>query len=168
MNPLTERIAQDRLRIPGLERLYSELGARAEFFSWTLSALDFLEPEQTWRAIWLVRRLAKTRELSEAELRDLSERLDAAGHWIARLNVCQLFAVTGVPPSVREEMFPFLREAFADRRVIIRAWAISALVRFGDDARYRSEIRAMLRKARSESGKSMQARLRRLKSFRLK
>ena len=97
MNLLTERIARDQMRIPELERLYSEIGDRAEFFSWLLSAVDFLEPEQMWRAIWLVRRLAKMRELSESELQELSERSDVAGHWIARLNLCQLFAAAGVP-----------------------------------------------------------------------
>lgn len=122
-----------------------------------------LDPDQTWRIFWLLRQLAKTRELSESELQQLSEKADATDHWIARLNLCQLFAATGVPATLREDIFPFLRESFGDHRVIVRAWAISALAHFGNDMRFRAEIGAMIRKAQKEGGKSMQARLRYVK-----
>jgi len=162
VNLLKDKIARERMRIPELEALYSQTAANPRLGAWAVSSLESLEPEQTWRAIWLLRRVAKTRELSVEELGALTEKVDMAEHWIARLNLCQLFAATGVPASLREDLFPFLRESFADRRQIIRAWAISALATFQDDPCYRPEIKALLRNARKEKGKAMQARLRRL------
>lgn len=162
MNPLKDRIARERVQVSELEQLYSQFGSNPRLFSWVISALETLEPEHAWRGIWLLRRLAKMCAFSEEELAALAAKADIVEHWTARLNLCQLLAITGVPASVRDELFPFLRESFADRRQIIRAWAISALVGFRQDERFSSEISGMLRSARRESGKAMQARLRRL------
>ena len=162
MNPIKDQIARERVQIAELEQIYFRFGSDPRLFSWVIPTLEELEPDCVWRGIWLLRRLAKVRAFSERELAVLASKADIAEHWTARLNLCQMLAITGVPASVRDELFPFLRESFADRRQIIRAWAISALVIFRQDERFRSEIARMLRSARRESGKAMQARLRRL------
>lgn len=166
MNPIRDSITREHVRISELEMIFSKFGTNPKLFSWVLSVLEILEPEQVWRGVGLLRILARTRSLSEQELAALAEKAELAEHWVARLNLCQLLSITGVPASVRDDFFPFLRESFADRRQIVRAWAISALLTFGQDARFRSEIAEMLRKARRESGKAMQARLRQLKVIR--
>jgi len=154
---------RERVQIAELEPIYSRFGSDPRLFSWVISVLEVLEPEQVWRGIWLLRRLSKARAFSEQELVTLAARADIAEHWTARLNLCQLLAITGIPAPVRDELFPFLREAFVDRHQIIRAWAISAMTTFRSDERFQTEIDSMLRQARREPGKAMQARLRRLK-----
>lgn len=164
MNPIRDPLTREQVRISELEEIYSRFGNNPRIFSWTISVMEILEPNQVWRAIGLLRILARTRALSEQELAVLSEKAEMAEHWVARLNLCQLLAVNGVPASARDDFFPFLHASFADRRQIVRAWAISALATFRHDDRFRSEIAIMLRKARRESGKAMQARLRQLKA----
>lgn len=166
MNPFKNEIIRERVRVGDLEEIYSRCGSNPQLFPWVISALEILEPDQMWRGLWLLRRLAKTRAFSEQELTALAERADGATNWKARLNLCQLLAITGIPAPVREVFFPFLRESFVDRRPIIRAWAISTLVTFEGDRRFQSEIAAMLLSAQRERGKAMQARLRRLRSSR--
>ena len=163
MNPLSDQLTRAKVQIPELTEIYLRWGANPALATWAISSLEIMEPSQVWRALWLLRQIAQTRELSEQELSALAEKGDIVEHWTARLNLCQLLAATGVPASVRDELFPFLRESFSDRRQIIRAWAISALVTFQADKRFRPEIEKMLRQAHREAGKAMQARLRRLK-----
>src|SRR4051812_39207471 len=105
MNPIRNQITQERVRIPELEKIYSQFGANPQLFSWAISALEILEPDQVWRGLGLLRMLARTRALSEGELAALAEKADMAEHWVARLNLCQLLAVTGVPLSVRDDLF---------------------------------------------------------------
>ncbi len=162
MNLLKDRIARERIRVREMEQIYAQFGSHASLFSWAAAAFEFLEPDQMWRGLWLLRRLARTRKFSESEMTILAGKADLATHWTARLYLCQLLAITGVPESARDDFFPFLRQSFADRRQIIRAWAISALVTFKEDARFRSGIAGLLRQARRENGKAMQARLRQL------
>ena len=148
--------------VAGLERIYAAYGQRPDFVFEAVSSMRLSDPDVAWRAIWLVRRFARDQVVPEPALARIAASVDEFSHWVARLALCQLFAETGCPSSLREAVFPFLCEAFADRRVIVRAWAISALMTFQSDPRYRSEIHALLRRARQDTGKSMQARLRRV------
>jgi len=76
--------------------------------------------------------------------------------------VCQLFSRCACPVSRREDVFPFLQDCLHDRRVIVRAWALTALWQFRDDQRFRAKILAARREAEEDAGKAMVARLRRL------
>jgi len=162
MNNLLSLLSKDDVKVAHLERIYAAHGANHGFAGDAISAMRQLDSDLAWRAIWLLKRLAGDCRLSVAELDRLTQWAEEMTHWAARLNLCQLFATTGCPESTREVMFPYLVECFANRRPMIRAWAISVLVGFQTEVRYRKPVQAMLRQARADSAASIQARLRRL------
>jgi hypothetical protein len=157
-------LSKDDVDVPTLTRIYAGMENASEFLADAIRALHHLDDEQAWRALWLLRRCAEDNDnrLDEDSLIRISDRAGELRHWIARLNLCQLFAATGCPPAVRETLFPVLAACFDDRRVIVKAWAISALNTFARDPNYRDQIAGMLREAKRNPAKSMQARLRHL------
>jgi len=162
MNNLLDLLAKESVKVAALERIYADTPEHPEFAREAIRAMRLLDSDITWRAVWLLKRLARDRKLSEADLVRLASCADEMSHWAARLNLCQLFATTGCPLAAREALYPYLVECFANRRVMLRSWAISALVEFQDDPKYRKQVAAMLRQARTDSGGSMIARLRQL------
>lgn len=162
MGPLIESLGREHLPVAALRAIHAQWRARPEFASQLISALGQLDPAVACRAVWLLRRQAAESPLRESELARIVELVDGSEHWIYRLTLCQLFAATGCPPASRDDLFPFLQRCFADRRVIIRAWALTAMLRFRDDPAYRRAIRQCERQAQRDPGKAMQARLRQL------
>ena len=162
MNNLLDLLAKESVKVAALERIYAETHEHPEFAAAAIRAMRQLDSDIAWRAVWLLKRLARDRKLSEADQVRLALCADELPHWASRLNLCQLFATTGCPRSGRDALYPYLVECFANRRVMIRAWAISSLAEFQDDPKYRKQVAAMVRKARMDSGGSMIARLRQL------
>lgn len=162
MSNLVDRLSKERVSVATLQHLYAACADAPNFSRELMSSLDVLDDDQLWRALWLLRQLAEDGRLGDAPLARLSSQADGFRHWAARLILCQLYAVVRCPPESRDAVYAFLRECFSDRRVITRAWALTALQPFRTDSRYRPEITAMLRKARQDPGKAMQARLRQL------
>jgi len=162
MNSLLGLLSRDSIKVAHLERIYAAHGASQGFAADAISAMRGLDAEMAWRAIWLVKRLAVDRRLGGTDLVRAIQCAEEMTDWAARLNLCQLLATTGCPESTREALYPYLTECFANRRPMIRAWAISALVGFQADERYRKPVQAMLRAAQADSAGSIQARLRRL------
>ena len=150
------------MKVAHLERIYAGHGATQGFAADAISAMRQLDANIAWRAIWLLKRLAVDRRLGDTDLVRVTQCAEEMTDWAARLNLCQLLATTGCPASAREALYPYLVECFANRRPMIRAWAISALVGFQADERYRKSVRAMLREAQADSAGSIRARLRRL------
>lgn len=155
-------LAQDSLKVAHLERIYLAHCANPALASDAFRAMRQLDSDLAWRAVWLLKRLARDGKLGEADVTRLALCAEELPHWAARLNLCQLLAETGCPIEARETLFPYLEESFTNRRVIIRAWALSVLVGFRDDARLRPRIDGMLRQARADPNPSMKARLRHL------
>jgi hypothetical protein len=158
-------------RIPDLERLWAvwagEHDRPEENFrdpgSELLRLLDRTEEEHGWRVLWLIKRLATDAELAEEVLGELAERAPGFREWRARLTLCQIFGATACPSAARAALVPWLRDVcFRDRRVIVRAWAVSALWQIRHDPRYRREVEKISTKAAAETAPSMRARLRRL------
>ncbi len=162
MKSLEALLAVSSLSVAELDRIYGAWGKGPDFLSAAVSALRQLDPDRAWRAVWLMRRCARDQGFPEQEFARLASSIEEYTHWLARLTLCQLLAETGCPRAHREAVYPFLIESFSDRRVIVRAWAISALVKFEDDSRYRQNIRGLRRAANQDPAKSMQARLRHL------
>jgi len=162
MNGLLSLLSKDSIKVAHLERIYAGHGASQGFAADSISAMRQLDADMAWRAIWLLKRLAVDRRLGVTDLVRVTQCAEEMTDWAARLNLCQLLATTGCPASVRAALYPYLVECFANRRPMIRAWAISVLVGFQGDARYRKSVQAMLREARADSAGSIQARLRRL------
>lgn len=162
MNNLLSLLAKDSASVAVLEAIYAGERDHPEFAIDAIWALRQLDADSAWRAVWLLMRLAQEQRLSETELTRIAECAEEQTQWISRLAICQLFSAMRCPVSARETLFPFLADCFADRRVIVRAWAISALASFREDPAYRSQVIAMFRQARSDPRKSMQARLRHL------
>lgn len=162
MNPYLSALSKDRCRVSHLADIYAHVTDPRKFQDYCISSLQQIEPEHVWRPIWILRRAHADMPLSEADLARIVDAIDEPSHWAARLCVCQLFADTGCPESLRDAFFPYLAHAFADRRPIIRAWALSALWTFHADPRFKRAIRRMWKAAHSDRAKSMQARLRRL------
>jgi hypothetical protein len=163
MNGLLSVLTKDSIKVAQLERIYSAYGASAGFAGDAISAMRQLDAEVAWRAIWLLKRLAVDHRLDDADLFRLAQCAEEMTDWASRLNLCQLLAITGCPVATREALYSYLVECFANRRPMIRAWAISVLAGFGSDERYRKPVKAMLREAHADSAGSIQARLRRLK-----
>lgn len=163
MSPLLEYLARERVTAAALESVYGQSGARPEFVPGLIAVLGQLDPNVAYRAVCLLRRAAAESPLREDDWRRIAELVDGSEHWLYRLTMCQLFAEAACPPALREQVFPFLQRCFADRRVIVRAWALTAMARFRDDPAYRQEIQRLWRTAKRDPRKSMQARLRRIK-----
>jgi hypothetical protein len=161
MDCLLPLLHKETLTVGALEKIYASHGAREGFVREVLRSLDLLQPETTWRALWLLLASARDGRIASDDLVQLSETPGDMTHWLSRLTFCQLLATTGCPPPARDDVFPILSECFEDRRVIVRAWAISALVHF-DDPQFRKPIATMRHAAQKDSAKSMQARLRKL------
>ncbi len=162
MNSLPGLLGKDSVKVAHLERIYAAHGAAPGFAADAISAMRQLDAEVAWRAIWLLKRLARDHRLEAADLVRVTRCADEMPHWASRLNLCQLLAATGCPTETREAIYPYLVECFADRRPMVRAWAVSVLVGFKDEERYREPIRAMLRVARADEAGSIRARLRQL------
>lgn len=162
MNNLLLLLGKDAIKVAQLERIYAANSANQDFAADAIRAMQQLDSEVAWRAVWLLKRLAQEHRLGETDLVRLAQRAEEMTHWAARLNLCQLFATTGCPASVREALYPYLVDCFANQRPMIRAWAIAALVEFQSIEEYRTPIRAMLRQAQADPAGSIQARLRRM------
>jgi hypothetical protein len=162
MSSLLSLLSRDGIKVAHLERIYTAHCASQGFAADAISAMRQLDADVAWRAIWLLKRLAVEQRLDDADLIRLTECAEEMTDWASRLNLCQLFATTGCPASRREALYPYLIDCFANRRPMIRAWAISVLVGFQADERYRKPVKAMLREAQGDLAGSIQARLRRL------
>ena len=149
-------------KVATLERLYIENRECERFVSDIVSLLGQLDDDIAWRALWLLRRATKDMPIPVPALIRVAESARAYRHWTWRLLMCQLFGTVQCPSSAREEFFPFLQDCFSDRRIIVRAWALSSMWLFRDDPDFRSRTLHCMRVARNDTGKSMQARLRRL------
>jgi hypothetical protein len=162
MSALLHVLSKDDVNVQALERVYRAYGSSPEFLDDALSAMRQLDIELAWRALWLLNRAGRDRALPEATLAKVAAYVDELAGWAARLCACQLFAAHPCPYASRETLFPFLSECFADRRVILRAWALSALRHFCDDAKFARHYSVMLSHARDDPAASMKARLRHL------
>lgn len=162
MNSLLSVLGKDSIKVAHLERIYSAHGASEGFAADAISAMRQLDADVAWRAIWLLKRLAVDHRLGDTDLVRLTQCAEEMTDWASRLNLCQLLATTGCPASSREALYPYLVECFANRRPMIRAWAISVLTGFHADERYRKPVKAMLREAHADPAASIQARLRHL------
>lgn len=163
MSSLGTLLASDALDVAALERLYAAYREAPDFAADAIRAMRVLDESDAWRAVWLLHRRARDGGLAAAEVSRVIGCADEVTHWIARLNLCQLLATTGCPPEARAAAFSFLSDCFADRRVVVRAWAVSALARFKNDPAFAEPVAAMLRQAKADRRKSMQARLRHLR-----
>ena len=155
-------LERDDTKVAVLEQLYQENRARARFVPEVVSLLEQLDDAIAWRALWLLHRAAEDGPIPEAELVRVAEMAGAFNHWAWRLLLCQLFGTLACPPRAREELFPFLQDCFSDRRVIVRAWALSAMWFFRHEPEFKGSISRCLRVAQRDPGKAMQARLRQL------
>jgi hypothetical protein len=162
MNSLPSLLAKDSVKVAHLERIYAAQGSSQGFASDAISAMQQLDSDVAWRAIWLLKRLARDHRLTEGDVVRIAQCAEEMPHWAARVNLCQLLAATGCPESAREALYPYLIECFSNRRPMIRAWALSVLVGFQADEKYRKPVSALLRQARADHAGSVQARLRRL------
>lgn len=162
MTDLLSLLSRDSIRVAHLERIYAAQGMSEGFAAEAIRAMRQLDAELAWRAVWLLKRLAVDGQLGDADLARIAECAEEMSDWASRLNLCQLLAATGCPPASREVLYPYLVECFANRRPMIRAWAISVLVGFQPEKKYRRAVQAMLREAQADSAGSVQARLRRL------
>lgn len=155
-------LSRDAVRVAELEAIYSANSDRADLAREAVHALGVLDSVYAWRALWLLRRAAVDETISSSLLARVVEGVGGCEHWAARLVACQLFAAAPCPATAREELFPFLQRCLTDRRVIIRAWALTALLHFVHDRRYCGAVGRALRQARRDPAKAMQARLRRI------
>jgi hypothetical protein len=156
-------LSRESVKVAALDRIYAAHQGSPSFASDAIFAMRQMDGELAWRAAWLLRRMARDRRLGDDDLVRIAASAEETTHWIARLILCQLFSLTGCPDSGRESLYPFLTECFADKRALVRAWAISALATLANDATYRPEILKMIRKAQKDRAKSVISRMRHLK-----
>jgi len=163
MNSLLSLLGKDSIKVTHLERIYAGASTSENFATDAISAMRQLDSDVAWRGVWLLKRHARKHRLPDGDLIRLAQCAEELPHWASRLNLCQLFATTGCPQAARESLYPYLVECFANRRPMIRAWAISVLAGFRDDKKYRKPVAAMLRETQKDPAGSIQARLRNLR-----
>ncbi|MFO1450186.1 MAG: hypothetical protein U1F61_18650 [Opitutaceae bacterium] len=159
---MLEKLTSRDLDVAALEALYQHLGPQAGFAAEAISALRQLDAQVIWRAAWLLRRHAREHRFTPDQLIVLGEEAQRIEPWLARLNLCQLFARTGCPLEAKDAIAPFLQECARDRRALVRAWALSALFTLREDPELGAAIVRQLAAARRDPAKSVQARLRQL------
>lgn len=156
-------LGQPRVMVADLERWYVQARADPRVTRDAIAAMEQCDAAVAWRAVWVLRQRALDDRITPADLVRIALAADGVTHWAGRLLLCQMFARTGCPEAGREALGPFLQECMRDKRVITRAWALSALCHFRSDPELKRVIEAHLRTARRDPGKAMQARLRQLK-----
>lgn len=160
MNGWQSAASGESVKVADLGRIYRQNRSRSDFPEEVTSLLEQLDTDIAWRALWLMCRLADEGALGRREQERLVECVDASRHWAWRLLVCQLLARITCLADLRDDLFPFLLDCFRDRRPIVRAWALTAMWRFREDERYRTEILRCMRDARKDTAKAMIARVR--------
>ncbi|HUG13071.1 MAG TPA: hypothetical protein VMM36_18790 [Opitutaceae bacterium] len=155
-------IESEDTTVATLCELYARNRDAPGFLAAVATLLEVLEEDTAWRAVWILKAAAEEGVLGVREIEIVARNLDVSRHWAARLILCQLFARVDCPEAEREILFCFLLKCFEDRRVIVRAWALSAMWRFRRDPRFRTEIERCMRAAGKDPGKAMHARLRQL------
>jgi len=160
MSELTPLLSRPRLTAAQLGEIHAAFATRENVADELIRTLTLLDPPHVCRPLGLLRMIAEDRGLSPAHIAKILRHTDAfSEHWLSRLFACQLLAITGCPRENEDDAFPFLADCFRDRRVIIRAWALTVLSRF-TGAHHRKSIASMIATARKDPAKSMQARLR--------
>lgn len=138
----------------------SDLAAHLRALARILSLGD---PAPARLAAWLLLRDAPSAHRDAPELARAIEAALGCDGWTVRLQTCHLLARIDCPPSLHDDAVAFLENAFTDRRVIVRAWALTALER---SSRVDTSLRPRYRKLRDlaarDAAPSMRARLRRL------
>lgn len=102
MHNLLDLLTKESVKVATLERIYANHHEDPKFASGTISAMRQLDTDIAWRAVWLLKRHALDRKLSEADLERLALCAEEMTHWASRVNLCQLFAATGCPRTVRD------------------------------------------------------------------
>lgn len=167
MNSLIALLGQDGISTAAIEALYLAQRDNPRLARDLVAAARELDPEYAWRPVWMLLKLARERgQIHPAVLCDLARVAEEITHWVGRLTLCQVFGHCACPAEAREVLYPVLEDCFSDRRVIIRAWALSALYSFRDDDRFRDDVQRMILVARRDPAPSMQARLRKLSAVR--
>jgi hypothetical protein len=161
MSELTPLLSRPRLSAGQLREIHTAFATRNDFVDELIRNLALLEPPHVCRPLGLLRMIAEDRELDASIVAKVLQHVDAMDHWLARLLCCQLLSTTGCPLENEDDAFPFLADCFRDRRVIIRAWALTALTRF-TGAHHQKSIASMRTIAKKDPSKAMQARLRHL------
>jgi hypothetical protein len=159
MSELTSLLSRPRLTAAQLGEIHDAIATRNGIEEDIIRTLPLLDPPHICRPLGLLRMIAEDRGLDAATVSKILQHLDAMDHWLARLLCCQLLAITGCPRENEDDAFPFLADCFRDRRVIIRAWALTVLSRF-TGAHHQKSIASIVASARKDPSKSMQARLR--------
>ncbi len=162
MSAVLPHLTRPHLSARDLASFYTHFHADPDFISDLIAALDHLDPDLTHRALSLLTKTARSSPLPTPDLARIVDRLDASDHWLHRLTACQLLSAQPIPTELGDDVFPFLQRCFTDRRVIIRAWALTAMLSLRRDPRFRPAVAAALRLARRDPAKSMQARLRQI------
>lgn len=159
MSELTSLLSRPRLTSAQLGEIHAAFATRDGFTEDLIRTLPLLDASHVFRPLSLLRLIADDRCLDDTTVSKILQHLDAMDHWLARLLCCQLLAITGCPRETEDDSFPFLADCFRNRRVIVRAWALTVLSRF-TGAHHRKPIAGMIATARKDPAKSMQARLR--------
>lgn len=164
MNPLINKLG-GRLSVSHLNSIYAAHHTEKEFARWAILAIDHLDAEDVWQSLWLLRQAVRSGIIPpDEDLRRVIEMADSFGHWIARLNFCQMMASVPVPAAIVDEAVSVLVPFTQDRLAVVRAWAISALYPFRLNASVGPSIRMALARLKKEKSKAIQARIRQLQN----
>ena len=162
MNALHALLTREVITVAALQDIYDRFKSSPLFPETCLSELEQLDSDIAWRAAWLLRQLAREGQLDDSHLLRIAGMADGQTHWLARMILCQLFSIEKRSLRVRNLSYSFLVNCSADRRALVRAWAVTALAPFVDDLSYWPAINKILREARRDRSKAVQARLRHL------
>ena len=118
-------------------------------------------------AIWLLRHAHRQGTVvSAAHAKRLVGLIPLVSHWEQALNLLQILDAVEIPPAQRRAVLAFAEAAASDDRALVRAWAISVLLKVGHtldaerdridriaDEALRTDkpsVRARIRRARAE------------------
>jgi len=148
--------------VAAVREIYLAYRSRPAFVADAIAALRHADPDIAGRAAWVLDRAAREGRLDDASLTGIARAAEDASDWITRAHVCHIFCVMVCPTALRPTVFPILEDCFRDRHGSVCCWALTAMVRFGDDPRYASLIDRYVSIARADPRAATQARLRQL------
>lgn len=112
-------------------------------------------------SIWLLRRAHRRGALlSEAQSRAVVALLRQDRHWEQTINLLQILDTLAIPAGEGKELYKFLYAATEHANPLVRAWAISALMKIGTGP-HRSRIDRIVAAAERGGTAAMKARIRR-------
>ncbi len=152
----------DGKHVDGLESLSTRLALNTETFDRLCAIAEEGEVRLQTAATWLLQRLMERgAELQPTQVGTLIELLLQVPHWQAKLHLLQTLPFLRLSKSHGASLERALLHCLDEPNKFVRAWSYNGMVELAhQQERYRSQVKALLKRAEKETAASIRARIR--------